>query len=126
MIKPIIIYICLPLIMGVIISAFGRPEQTVLACYFPKSATSLPEWIAYNAPDGLWLFSFLSALKIIWGKLLREKYLWISIIVIGSVGTELLQYFHIIAGTFDWWDIVSYILATFASLFIFRITSLKQ
>ena len=125
MIKLIVIYICLPLILGVIIYALCRPQHTVIACYFHKSPTCLPKWIAYNLPDALWLFSFLSAIQIIWGKVLREKYLWLSVIVIASIGTEYLQNFHIIPGTFDTWDIVAYLLATIANLFIFRTSTFK-
>ncbi|MBA4850508.1 hypothetical protein [Emticicia sp. BO119] len=78
----------------------------------------IPEWIAYNAPDGLWLYSFLMWLILIWqGQRSLEAYLWFLAIILLAIGSEILQKFSRIAGTFDGYDLLAYcsavILCTF-------------
>ena len=57
-------------------------------------------------PDGLWAYSFISIILIIWDR--RINYFWILVVFIFSIIFELLQYYHIINGTGDIWDIVTY------------------
>ena len=115
-----------PLILGTTIYAVSRPDTSILSCVGCKRYVHLPVWITYNLPDALWLFSFLSCIQIIWSKNSKEKLIWIFGIVAASIGTEILQRFHFIPGTFDAWDIFAYILATVSNILIFRTLIFKQ
>ena len=79
-----------------------------LACfiYLLSSVTEIHLLIKNYFPDGLWAYSFLSALLIVWSR--QVNFLWILIGFSLSAGFELLQHFHWIAGTGDIIDIVVY------------------
>ena len=73
--------------------------------------------IFYSLPDAIWLYAFLTALKIIWkDRLFIEGKYWLFLAAIGACASEFAQKLQIIPGTFDWFDIVAYFLAI--SLFI--------
>ena len=72
---------------------------------------TLPEWVRYSLPDGLWLFAYLSCLRWIWRKDWRRGWLWFVISVGLAVGTELAQALHWLPGTFDIIDVLVYVLA---------------
>ena len=57
-------------------------------------------------PDGLWAYSFLSALLIIWSRQINLA--WIAVVFFLAVSFEVLQYFHWIAGTGDHNDVIIY------------------
>lgn len=47
-------------------------------------------------PDGLWAYSFLSCILIIWNR--EVNIIWVVIIILFSIIFELLQYLHFIKG----------------------------
>ena len=72
--------------------------------------------IKFNLPDGLWLYASLNALIIIQkGDLNRPCIFWLSYLIIISFGSEILQYFKILNGTFDLCDLFAYTIAVFFS-----------
>lgn len=79
-----------------------------LRAHFEKVST--PDWFRHNLPDALWLMSFLLIMELIWSD---SDSLYKSIFIHGMVATsilaELLQYFHVIPGTGDWWDVFVYL-----------------
>lgn len=109
--------VLLPLILGICIYEIARPESTIV---LPRTGVTkilkLPSWVIYNVPDGLWLFSFLNCLYIIWYKSsIRTKMIWIMSVFLLALLTEVLQKFHFIPGTFDINDILAYSLALILS-----------
>lgn len=76
-------------------------------------------WFVYSLPDGLWLYSLISALNLIWRNDQSGR-LWISAAVILSLTSEVFQYLHYIPGTFDMGDLIAYALG---SLVVFLIHS---
>lgn len=74
---------------------------------------SVPKIILYSLPDALWVYSFTAALALIWRfepKSLPRS-MWLFIPSVLAIGAEFGQGFHLVPGTFDWWDIVSYVIA---------------
>ena len=73
----------------------------------------IPGVILYSVPDGLWLYSFTALMGLIWFNEPRRsiRAFWIVLPVLLAVGSEFAQRFRLIPGTFDWWDVVSYIAA---------------
>ena len=76
-------------------------------------------WIKYNIPAALWLFSYLFIIDSIWGKEKSNIYLYfISILPILAILSELLQAIKLIPGTFDYIDLVGYLIAIILFLII--------
>ena len=71
-------------------------------------------------PDFLWAFSFFFLTIIFSFNISEKKYLFISGIYVASIGIifEILQYFNIAKGTFDFFDIVIYLIAILIACFI--------
>jgi len=113
--------IIFPLIIGLLIYFLFQgfhlidPKENI----FPIiKINSIPYWIKYNLADGLWLYSFIGTIKIIWeGQRSFYLNLWIIIASLSAILLEVLQINHIVPGTFDWYDLLAYII--FASLFFF-------
>ena len=73
----------------------------------------------FNLPDGLWVYSFTSVMLIVWqGNVSRDNILYVTIPLILAIVSELGQFFGLIMGTFDVFDLLFYILAFILS-FIF-------
>lgn len=66
----------------------------------------IPSLIHNYLPDGLWAYAFMSAILLVWDRQLNM--IWIIAAVLLSGGYELLQNYHIVAGTGDWNDILVY------------------
>jgi hypothetical protein len=113
--------ILLPLCIGTGIYAVSRPEGTLLSVAFRHGHIHLPKWIEYNLPDGLWLFALLNLLQLVWDKpgCFLQLLFWSTVTTALAIVTEFLQGAHIIKGTFDTMDILSYELAFLSSISVF-------
>lgn len=81
----------------------------------------IPGWILLSLPDGLWLFSYVCLLLYIWkNSVTIQNLLWISIVPVIAVGSEIAQYFGMLQGTFDSIDLLLYILGGILALLIFK------
>ncbi len=68
-------------------------------------------FIVYALPDGLWLISYM----ILTETLLPEhptKTIWVLALPANAIVSEIAQYFHLLPGNFDIWDMVCYIIPT--------------
>jgi hypothetical protein len=97
----ILLNICAPLLLGMLLYPFSM--------YYP-----IPPFIKYHLADGLWAYAFLSAFLIIWER--KINFFWISILFPVAAGYEWLQAQHMIAGTGDVLDILSYFSFFFIAL----------
>tara|TARA_B100001939_G_scaffold172312_1_gene148506 strand:+ start:6960 stop:7409 length:450 start_codon:yes stop_codon:yes gene_type:complete len=80
----------------------------------------LPEWFLYSLPDGLWMFSYISILLVIWNnKVNKNNIYWILVVPIVAILCEFGQLFKFIPGTFDKFDIIFYILGVFIPILIY-------
>ena len=91
----ILISIVIPVILG-------------LPIYLFKDLIYIPTLVKNHLADGLWAYAFISSILIIWDR--EIKTVWILTTFIISIGFELLQYSHIIPGTGDIYDIITYFL----------------
>lgn len=73
---------------------------------------SLPQWIKFSLPDGLWVLSYVIFMGTIWKFKLRESLFYILLLPIISVFSELLQLFDLLRGTFDIVDLIFYLFAS--------------
>ena len=91
--------VVLPILLGILI-------------YYFAGKFSLNKYIRNQLPDGLWAYSLVSSILIIWDRKITA--IWIIIIFIFFILFEGLQYFKIINGTADMVDIITYFI--FASI----------
>ena len=67
-----------------------------------------PSWLVYSSPSGLWIFSYLGIILLIWrDQNLRYSILWILLVPSMSFIAEFLQLFGLLCGRFDIHDILS-------------------
>lgn len=70
-----------------------------------------PQWVKFSLPDGLWMFSYTSVILIIWeGQINRASIIWLGLIPIVAITSEIFQLLGLLTGTFDWFDFVFYLL----------------
>jgi hypothetical protein len=113
----LVVHIVAPIALGSIIYILFRGVYIIdpTAMYFPLLSTNTPYWFLYNLPDGLWLYSLLSALAVIWqGYSSRQFHTWFLFALFASYLTEVLQASQLIPGRFDWMDIIAYSVAALA------------
>ena len=72
--------------------------------------STVPDWVKYSLPDGLWLFSFISLILITWKNEINSSNLfWLIGLPLIALLSEIGQSISIIRGTFDWTDIAMYL-----------------
>ena len=82
---------------------------------------TFPNWVVYSLPDGLWMCSFILAMRVIWLRDYSRLSLYTTLILpIFIVFTELLQFFNIFPGTYDANDLTCYLLPIIIYLIYFH------
>ena len=69
---------------------------------------ALPEWCVYSLPDGLWLFSLLTALDCVWGGAGRPPAIVRGAALVAALAHEAAQARWGRLGTFCWADVACY------------------
>lgn len=73
---------------------------------------SIYDWIKYCMPDGLWLFSYMFLIDTIWDNhKCISYYIFLWILPVIAIISELLQFIMIVPGTFDIMDLSCYLMA---------------
>jgi hypothetical protein len=79
-----------------------------------------PNWFLYSLPDGLWLFSYVSVLLVVWDNAISKHNIhWLLLVPIVAIFSEIGQLFEIVPGTFDIFDLIFYLLGTVLPVLIF-------
>ena len=130
-----IVGVLLPLLTGSFIYILFRVETLKMFSWFIKlgiqeeiellritfSFIRLPYWILFVLPDGLWLFSFISFQLLVWNGIInRENVFWFLIFPFIAISSEIGQFFELISGTFDFLDLLMYVLAATLSCIIYK------
>ena len=91
-----------------------------LRTHSTQMVSYLPEWFLYSFPDGLWMFSYISILLVIWNnRIYKNNIHWILLVPVVAILCEFGQLFNCISGTFDVVDIIFYILGTCLPILIY-------
>jgi hypothetical protein len=107
------------LIVGLIFYINFRPSNTLIHknivdiglmdnLSFPRlQKMMLPDWLKGSLPDGLWMLALCFLILSIWNFQwnLKTK-TWYSLAVLVGLTYEILQYFRLVSGRFDFIDIV--------------------
>lgn len=70
------------------------------------------EFVKYSLPDGLWLYSYLLLIEVIWHRNdgnAKKYFLWFVPLL--AILSECLQHLSILPGTGDWNDVCAYVLS---------------
>lgn len=114
--QPYLLHVALPFGVGSLVYLVGRPLcvfsiNKVVSLDMHTIPSKFPLWLRFSFPDGLWLYSFLMWLILLWQKRINvESFVWYCIVILIAFGSEILQYFSLMKGTFDMNDICSYCL----------------
>jgi len=121
----------LPLLLSLFIYIFFRPHDVAVNRLFdffiPHSFLAfdihLSNWIVYNLPGALWVYSF----QTIFITKNEKGILFCLIPLSGALAIEVLQYFNLTDGTFDFMDIISYLISwiLFMSFWVFKGNKIK-
>lgn len=86
----------------------------------PKAA-DMPEFLVYSLPNALWVIAYLLITDVVMHRrTASEKMAWASLIPATGTFTELLQGIRLLPGTFDWADLLCYMLPWIAYMFMVR------
>lgn len=111
----IFVNIILPLVIGTLIYAFfrGIPLINMQAL----SDLNPPQFIIYNVPDALWFYALLSSVIFIWEYKASKNFIgWFVFVVLLCLLSEIFQLMKLIPGTFDYKDLIVYIITGLLSL----------
>lgn len=83
-----------------------------------ENAYSIPAWIRFSLPDGLWLLSYEMFVALLWKYDYKNKFyiLFYLFMPLFAIVCELLQINGVVRGTFDVADIICYIVAAILGL----------
>jgi hypothetical protein len=102
--------VILPLLAGILIYALWRGIHILHVK--PLLTSPVTGWVTFNLPDGLWLYALLSSLVLIWeGSSLKNLVFWTFTALLFSFIAEIAQGWGIVPGTFDWFDMLAYLIA---------------
>ncbi|MFT5229871.1 MAG: hypothetical protein ACI9EV_003025 [Urechidicola sp.] len=80
----------------------------------------LANWFLYSLPDGLWLFSYITVLLIVWKNTISKHNIhWLLLVPSIAIFSEIGQLIGIVPGTFDILDITFYFGGTVLPILIF-------
>jgi ABC-type branched-subunit amino acid transport system permease subunit len=94
--------IILPLVTGIAIYQYGWNQV-------------LPSIVRNQLPDALWAYAFMNCILIIWNRTLQP--FWILLPFCIAAGFEFLQNNHLLRGTADLLDILTYYISFIIALF---------
>jgi hypothetical protein len=100
-----IVNVLLPIIIGILVYM-----------YVPSKTTALLHITRNSLPDICWAYAFANTILIIWQR--KYNFYWLVTCFIVSTIFELLQYYNLIEGTGDVWDVLVYLLGFLLSIFL--------
>lgn len=117
------------LLAGTLIYVFWRSTSIIanhfIALLFSSKYFSLqkpfaiPEFVVFSFPSALWVIAWMLIMKSIWGEDINSQPLfWLSSVPILGVTSEIGQYFNIVPGTWDIFDLAAYLFAFFGAYFL--------
>jgi hypothetical protein len=131
------LFVLLPILIGGLIYILFRSDKLLMFYWFKTIGigqpirflrntdfiknSNVPNWIKYSLPDGLWIFSYVSSMILIWNyKISKISVIWIFILPVIAVSSEFGQLFKVVPGTFDINDLAIYLFSTLLPIVLFK------
>ena len=117
----ILLHTLIPMIIGGFIYIIFREKNLIMFSWFDYFGAydiidylrlnfigyNIPNWLLFNYPDGVWIYSFVSLMIVVWDKTKSNiRFLWFGIAPILGIFAEMGQYFRIVPGTYDRLDLI--------------------
>ena len=68
--------------------------------------STLPSWVKYSVPDATWMWSLTGFFTYLWQDVpAPQKWIYIWMVVVLGLGTEVAQALGLLSGVFDWMDL---------------------
>ena len=91
------------------------------------SEKSIPDWVRYSLPDGLWLLAYQLLIDGIWGGQSSPYLLFfLTLLPLLAFSSEFLQMLHVLPGTGDWADVFFYLMSSLIFLTLKIIMSYEK
>jgi hypothetical protein len=140
--KHIILFVALPILIGGLIYILTRPDRLLMFDWFNQIGIGeniaklrhetdfkqfLNNWIIYNSPAWIWTFSLTVLLGVIWNyKMNRESIIVLLIPLLLGVLSEISQKIGVINGTYDFVDMILYIIGGLSGIFLIKFLNYKH
>jgi hypothetical protein len=97
-----------------------EPLITSLRAATAAAQTTVPSWLIYSLPDGLWVYALTALMILLWRHTdsLAVKMFWMSTGLLLGAGSELAQLAGILPGAFDPIDLLVCLIAPAAALLL--------
>lgn len=134
--KRIFIHVIIPLIFGGLIYVSFRSQSLRMFNWFKwckidfftslireimhPFKSQIPTWFYFSLPDALWVYSFSSALLIIWKDQFKKGKYWLLIPLFSGSIVEIAQAVKLFPGTFDILDLIFTTIALLLSIIMFN------
>lgn len=132
----LIFHVLFPLSFGILIYLSFRCKSIIIYRWFDVFEISnlfeslrnylfqynshLPAWLIYSLPDALWVYALISTLFIVWGKDFLKLKFWLIVSLLIAPLLEFLQFLKFFPGTFDFVDLLFYLIGSILSLTIVK------
>lgn len=84
-------------------------SNTIDSLRYTVQDWNISAWVRYSLPDGLYCAAYILIIDAIWKNDNHFiKYIIISLVPLVTISSELLQYFGLVKGTFDIYDLICY------------------
>jgi len=129
--KIIFKHVFLPVFIGGLIYLAFRSKSLVMFDWFDLTGFSdtisfirgytipiknkVPDWIYLSIPNCMWVYSFTSALMLVWKKELTLLKIWLCMPITFGIFAEILQSLGLFPGTFDFIDLILGVFGFFLS-----------
>jgi hypothetical protein len=138
----IVLFVILPVFAGGLIYLLTRPDSLIMFEWFNKIGilenikiirsqinlkSFLNDWIIYNSPALIWSFSLTVLLGVIWENEINKRSL-IFLITPSLLGiiSEIFQKINLINGTFDYCDLLLYLIGGLTGILIIKSKNTNQ
>ena len=82
---------------------------------------NLPDWFLFSFPDGLWLFSYITLILVVWkNQINKHSIAWILVVPFYVIILEIGQLLDYWKGTFDFNDLLFYSMGIISPFIIYN------
>ena len=100
------------LLLIVVLKALGAGDA-LDALKSSLQGLEVPDFVVYSLPAALWSAAYILAMEALWrgrGVSLGFRVVWVSVVPVMGVASELMQAYGMLPGVFDWMDLMCYVL----------------
>ncbi len=95
------------------------PIVDLIRTFSTLLSVNLPGWLLFSLPDALWLYSLTVLLGLLWVNApTQDRYFFMALGPLLGIGSEILQFWNVLPGTFDIQDLGLLLIASILAFMI--------